>query len=69
MPEDLRRNLATYEAERAIVFEGLDFFLVWTALMVRGYDWLARHHVHLGPERPSQEAIVSLLRERTLVIG
>jgi hypothetical protein len=69
MPEDFRQNLSTYEAERAIVFEGLDFFLVWAALMVRGYDWLARRYVHLGDERPSREEIVSLLRTRTARIG
>jgi hypothetical protein len=69
MPGDFQDNLPKYVAEHAIVFEGVDFFLVWAALMVRGYDWLARRYVPLGAERPSHEEIVSLLRARTARIG
>lgn len=69
MPEDFRANVSTYQAEGAIVFEGLDFFLVWAALMVGGYDWLARRYVALGAERPSRDEIVALLRARTARIA
>jgi hypothetical protein len=65
MPEDFRRNLTTYDAEGAIVFEGVDFFLVWAALMVRGYEWLAERYVPLGAQRPARDEIVALLRART----
>lgn len=69
LPEDFRSNLSTYDAEGAIVFEGLDFFLVWAALMVRGYEWLAARYVPLGAERPAREEIVVLLRTRTARIA
>ncbi|MGD0530540.1 MAG: fatty acid desaturase [Polyangiaceae bacterium] len=65
MPGDFQANVARYEEERAIVFEKLDFFLVWLFLMLGRYDWLARRYVHLGAVRPSEEEIIGLLRTRT----
>jgi fatty acid desaturase len=65
MPEELSRNLSTYEAERAVVFHGIDFFGVWLCLMAGRYDWLARRFVSLGEARPSTEEIIALLRSRT----
>lgn len=65
MPGELSRNVTTYAAEGAIVFEGIDFFGVWFCLMLRRYDWLARRFVALGDARPSTEEIVALLRSRT----
>jgi hypothetical protein len=65
MPEDFRANIATYAREKAIVFEGVDFFGVWMMLMLKRYDWLARRVVSLdGQVRPERE-IVALLRSRT----
>jgi fatty acid desaturase len=64
MPEDFQRNLPTYAAEGAIVFSGVDFFVVWMMLMVKRYDWLADRVVPLGEPKPRAE-IVALLRERT----
>ena len=65
MPDELARNIDKYAAERAIVFEGIDFFGVWFCLMLRRYDWLARRFVSLGETRPPTEEIVALLRSRT----
>jgi fatty acid desaturase len=65
MPGELARNLGEYEAERAIVFSGIDFFGVWACLMLRRYDWLARRFVTLGAERPSDDDIVAMLKSRT----
>jgi hypothetical protein len=65
MPEDFQRNVATYEKERALVFDGVDFFVVWAALMGKRYGWLAKRYVQLGEVRPSDDEIVSLMRERT----
>lgn len=64
MPEDFQRNLPTYAAERALVFSGVDFFVVWMMLMVKRYDWLAERLVPLGEPKPRAE-IMALLRERT----
>ncbi len=64
MPEDFERNREAYLREGAIVFEGIDYFGVWARLMVKAYRSLARHYVSLASTRPSEAAIVSLLRER-----
>jgi fatty acid desaturase len=65
MPGDFLANIEKYEAEKAIVFDKLDFFLVWLFLMLGRYDWLAKRYVHLGEVRPSEEEIIGLLRTRT----
>jgi fatty acid desaturase len=65
MPGDFQSNVKTYAAEDAIVFTGVDFFVVWAALMVRRYDWLARRVVQLGEAPRSHQEIVALLRTRT----
>jgi hypothetical protein len=65
MPEDFQSNLATYAAERALVFTGVDFFVVWAALMLHRYEWLASRLVPLSDDAPSPEELVALLRERT----
>ena len=65
MPEDFRRNVRKYDEEKALVFEGVDFFVVWLWLMLGRYDWLARRYVHLGEVRPSEQEIIGVLRTRT----
>jgi hypothetical protein len=65
MPEEFSGNLPKYEGERAVVFEGVDFFGVWMLLMVRRYDLLARRFVTLGTSRPADSEIIALLRSRT----
>lgn len=65
MPEDFTKNLAKYAKERAIVFEGIDFFMVWFFLMLKRYDTLAKHYVVLEGERPPESEIIALLRSRT----
>jgi hypothetical protein len=64
MPLDFERNVATYAREGAIVFQGIDFFLVWLFLMLRRYQWLARRYVNLDGRVRSRDEIVALLRER-----
>jgi hypothetical protein len=65
MPEEFGANVGTYAAERALVFDGVDYFEIWGALMLKRYDWLARHVAPLGEEPPSREELVALMRERT----
>jgi fatty acid desaturase len=64
MPEDFARNLENYAVERAIVFTGIDFFVVWLFLMFRRYDLLAERMVPLGGKLSLDERI-HLLRTRT----
>ena len=71
LPGELTKNQATYVSEGAIVFEGVDFFAVWTCLMLKRYDWLAARFVQLGDERLTPAEIETLLRSRTrrLAVG
>ena len=69
MPADLLRTRQQYIDERAIVFEGVDFFTVWLFLMLRRYDWLARHFVSLDGREWTEDEVVALLRERTRSIA
>lgn len=68
MPEDFERNRARYAEERAIVFDGLDFFQVWFLLMCGRYDKLARRVVSLDGRARSQDEVIALLRSRTAPI-
>lgn len=65
MPRDFNDNRARYAAEGAIVFEGIDFFIVSLHLLLRRYDYLARKMVDLGDTPMSHADKVALLRERT----
>ncbi len=65
MPDDFERDRANYVKHDAIVFEGIDFFIVWILLMLKRYDTLAKHFVELRDTPRSHEEIVALLKERT----
>jgi len=65
MPEDFQKNIDTYAKERAIVFQGIDFFMVWVCLMLKRYDWLARKYVKLPGGPQTEEEIITLLKSRT----
>lgn len=69
MPEDLQRNLGTYHKEGALIFDGVDFFVIWLWLMLGRYNWLARRYVHLGEVRPSEQEIIGVLRQRVTRIA
>lgn len=64
MPGDFLQNRERYAAEKAIVFEKIDFFIVWGLLMLKRYDWLARFYVPLGAAAPERKQIMLLLKER-----
>jgi hypothetical protein len=66
MPEDFSSNIATYAKERAIVFSGIDFFMVWLYLMLGRYNWLAKAYVQLDENNKlSESEIIELLKSRT----
>lgn len=64
-PVEFEQNLAEYGRQDAIVFEGLDFFLVWLFLMTGRWSRLARAFVRLpgAPER-DEAAVIRFLQER-----
>jgi hypothetical protein len=68
MPVEFNATSATYAKEDAIIFEKVDFFLVWAMLMVKRYDWLARFYVNVGQPERSRAELVEFLRERTRLI-
>ena len=62
---EFERDLVTYGLNDAIVFDGLDFFQVWSCLMLHRWHVLARHFVQLpGAPARSTEEIIVLLRAR-----
>ena len=66
MPEEFSKNIATYAKERAIVFAGIDFFMVWVYLMLGAYKTLAKAYVQLDEENKLSEAeIIELMKSRT----
>lgn len=69
MPQEFSQNVATYAAQEALVFTGIDFFGVWLLLMLGRYDQLARRVVPLGDAAPSKQELVALMRSRTRYIS
>lgn len=65
MRRDFEQNRHRYRDERAVVFSGIDYFVIWALLMTRSYRVLARHFVDLEETPRSEEQIIQLLRERT----
>ena len=65
MPRDFLDTRQSYVDEQAIVFEGLDFFMVWLLLMLKRYDALARRFVLIDGRPRDTAAIVALLQQRT----
>ncbi|KAI9175797.1 hypothetical protein H9P43_006161 [Blastocladiella emersonii ATCC 22665] len=60
-----------YAKHGTIVFKGIDFHVTWFFLMTKNYRALARAYVHLdtSTERPSDETIAAMLRERTKIMS
>jgi fatty acid desaturase len=65
LPVEFKQNLDAYAREGAIVFEGVDFFIVWFFLMLKRYDWLARCYVPLDGVERSRDEVIALLKRRT----
>ncbi|HQY63516.1 MAG TPA: fatty acid desaturase, partial [Polyangiaceae bacterium] len=62
-PAELLKNRAKYAEQGAIVFRGIDFFLVSVLLWAGRYDVLSRRYVRLGAPMTDAE-VEALLRER-----
>lgn len=66
MPGRFEEELDDYVANEAIVFSGIKGFQeVWKLLMLRDYDRLATHYVHLGGPKKTHDEIKALLKART----
>ncbi len=69
MPVEFQANRARYASEGAIVFQGVDYFVIWFLLMTKRYGMLADRYVDLAGTNPSREEIIQLLRKRTQKIS
>lgn len=70
LPREFADNLETYGREDAVVFEGVDFFMVWAFLMLGRWQTLARHFVRLpgAPARDEAE-VIAFLKKRVAPIA
>jgi len=65
LPREFADNLETYGRQDAIVFEGVDFFMVWAFLMLGRWKTLARHFVQLpGAPVRDEAAVIAFLKSR-----
>lgn len=65
MPANFEEDIPEYIENKCIVFEKLDFFMVWFWLMQKRYDVLEKHYVNLGNVFTTSEEVVTFLKERT----
>lgn len=69
LPREFADNLETYGRQDAIVFQGIDFFMVWVFLMLGRWQMLARHFVHLpGAPARDEAAVIAFLQSRVAPI-
>lgn len=64
-PLEFTQNKAKYAENDAIVFEELDFFVIWFFLMCKRYDWLAHYYVNLNGKYKNDEEVIAMLKIRT----
>ena len=64
LPGDFLANREAYAKAGAIVFEGLDFFLVSFLLWTKQYRTLAKRFVRLDGAHRSDAEVIALLKER-----
>lgn len=69
LPQELIDNRETYIREGAIVFEGLDFFMVSVLLWTKQWKVLARRYVRLDGQPKSDEDVIALLKSRVRPIA
>ena len=63
-PAELEGHLQDYVDNDAIIFEKIDFFMVWLFLMLKRYDLLVKHFVDLREDKRSEEEILALFHRR-----
>ncbi|MBK9226980.1 MAG: hypothetical protein IPL67_08045 [Ignavibacteria bacterium] len=51
--------------KKAIVFQKLDYFVIWFLLMTKNYKSLSKYFVDLSPEKSrTNTEIISMMKER-----
>ncbi len=67
-PAHLRNNTKEYVANKALVFEGIEFLSVWKSLMAKKYDFLADHLVNFDGLFKNREEAIEVMKQRTAKI-
>ncbi len=65
MPDNFLDNKDKYAEEKALVFEGIDFQVIWLWLMLKRYDWLADRIININNTFRSKNEIINILKKRT----
>jgi fatty acid desaturase len=68
LPKDLEDSYAMYAREGALVFEGLDFFLVSVLLWTGRWGILAKRFVRLDGKPRTDEEVIAMLKSRVLPV-
>lgn len=64
MPGELQKNIEKYKQNNAIIFQGVDFFVIWFLLVTKSYKTLASKYVDIRQEFSNQEEIIAMLKTR-----
>ena len=65
LPEEFIKNIDKYGTESAIIFQKVDFTMVWFFLMTKQYGVLADKMVLVNHPISSKEEAIAFLKERT----
>ncbi len=64
MPVEFQKDIEKYKENDAIVFQGIDFFVIWFLLITRNYKYLASKYVDLREQFASTDEVVAFLKKR-----
>jgi fatty acid desaturase len=65
LPGEFLKHTDKYTKENAIIFQKIDFFMVWFYLMRKRYDILVDRMIIVNPQITTKEKAMELLKERT----
>jgi fatty acid desaturase len=65
MPNDFMRNLEQYAKQKAVVFQGIDYFYIWFLLMSKNYKKLADKFVVMDNSMHTKDEVIAFLKSRT----
>ncbi|MBL0310027.1 MAG: fatty acid desaturase [Bacteroidetes bacterium] len=68
MPEEFQKNIEKYKDNHAVIFQGIDFFVVWFLLVSHNYKYLASKFVDIGERFKTQEEVIAFLKQRVAAI-
>jgi|SRR6185437_1217649 len=65
MPGDFIKNASRYAEQKAIVFQGIDYFYIWFLLMTKNYGKLADRFVVINNSFTKRDDVIAFLKSRT----